>query len=263
MRFLAAVLAGCLAAAEAAAGAWTLAEGSGQIIMTTGRKIAPVGAFFSGLPDEDSNTAQLFVEYGVADRWTLGATLYADTSSIDPQDLEIRAGTHLRHHLWTRENGDVVSVQIGLAAPIERWIVGRELAASLPGSVPEAHLRALYGHGWQSGLGNSFVSAEAGFHWRGESAADELRLDVTAGHEAWKGVLGLIGVYAMLPAIGEDDPSLKLAPSIAWTLWPWLGPNDKKPFGEIDPNTIQLGLTWDALNPDEGLGVQISVWRSF
>lgn len=263
MRFLAALLAGCLAAADAAAGAWTLAEGAGQVIMTTGRKIAPVGAFFSGLPDEDSNTAQLFVEYGVAERWTLGATFYSDLSSIDPQDLEIRAGAHLRHQIWTRPKGDVVSVQLGFLAPVERWILGRERAASLPGSVPEVHFRALYGRGWQWGLGNSFVSAEAGYHWRGERAADELRLDVTAGHEAWKGVMGLLGVYSTLPVAGGSDRALKIAPSIAWTMWPWLGPNDKKPYGDIDPNTIQLGLTWDALNPGEGLGVQISVWRSF
>lgn len=263
MRFLAALLAACLAAGEAGAGAWTLPEGSGQIIMTTGRKIAPVGAFFSGLPDEDSNIAQLFVEYGVAEDWTLGGVLYADFSSIDPQDLEIRAGMHLRHHLWTRQNGDVVSVQLGLAAPIERWIVGRDLAASLPGSVPEAHIRALYGSGWQWELGNSFVSTEAGYHWRGERAADEFHLDVTAGHEAWKGVMGLLGIYASLPTRSSGDPSLKLAPSIAWTMWPRPGANDKKPAGKVNPNTIQLGLTWDALDPGEGLGVQVSLWRNF
>lgn len=262
MRILAVMLVVCLAAGDAVAGAWTLPEGAGQIIMTTGRKIAPAGAFFSGVAEEDSNSAQLFVEYGLDEDWTVGATLYADISPIDLHDLEIRLGPHVRHRVWTGKQGDVVSVQAGFMAPVEKWLVG-DLAASLPGSVPEAHLRGLYGRGWQWWAGNSFVSTEGGFHWRGEQAADELRLDMTAGHEAWKGVLGLLGLYSIVPVIGDGETSLKVSPSVAWTLWPWLGSNDKKPFGELNPNTIQLGVTWDVLNPEDGLGVGVSIWRSF
>ena len=262
MRFLAVLLAACLAATDAAAGAWTRAEGSGQLIMTTGRRVAPIGAFAGGLADDDSNSSQLFVEYGLTDRWTLGSKLYADFSSVDAADLEISLGVHVRRRVWQRPKGDVVSLQAGLALPVERWLVG-DLADSLPGSVPEAHFRALYGRGWQWGWGNSFVSAEAGFHWRGERAADEARLDVTAGHEAWKGVLGLFGVYTTVPVIGRGEPSLKLNPSVAYTLWPRPGPNDKKPFGPLHPNTVQLGLTWDALNPEDGLELTIGIWRSF
>lgn len=263
MRLLAALLIACLAVTEAAAGAWTHAKGSGQIIMMTGRKIAPVGAYFSGLPEKDSNSAQIFIEYGVAERWTLGATLQSDISTTDLEALEIRAGAHLRHRLWQSGHGDVVSAQLGFAAPIERWIIGEELANGLPHSVPEAHIRALYGRGWGWGLGNSFVSTEGGFHWRGESAANELQLDTTIGHEAWKGVLGLLGIHGALPLGGGGERSLKLAPSIAWTIWPRIGPNDKKPAGKVNPNTIQLGIIWDALNPRDGLGAQISIWRSF
>lgn len=263
MRFLATLLAACLVAADAAAGAWTLARGDGQVIMTTGRRIAPAGAFLSALPEEDSNSSQVFVEYGVADGWTLGGILYANFSSLDPSELEIRIGGHVRHRLLSRKNGDVISAQAGVAAPVERWLVGKAMSASLPGSVPEAHLRALYGRGWQWGLGDSFVSAEAGFHWRGESAADELRVDATAGHRAWRGVLGLLAVHGALPVQSGGEPSLKLAPSVAYTLWPWLGENDKKPFGDLQPNTVQLGIAWDALQPGDGLGVQLSVWRSF
>ncbi|HLS18423.1 MAG TPA: hypothetical protein VK090_01320 [Paracoccaceae bacterium] len=263
MRLLAALLIACLSVAEAAAGAWTLAKGSGQIIMTTGRKIAPIGAYFSGLPEKDSNTAQIFVEYGVAERWTLGAMLQSDISTTDLEALEIRAGAHLRHRLWQGAQGDVISAQLGFAAPIERWIVGKDLADSLPHSVPEAHLRALYGRGWEWGLGNSFISTEGGFHWRGEGAANELQFDFTAGHETWKGVLGLLGIYSTLPLGGGGEHSLKLAPSIAWTIWPRIGRNDKKPEGKVNPNTVQLGISWDALNPRDGLGAQISLWRSF
>lgn len=263
MRLFAALLVACLAVSDAAAGAWTLAKGSGQIVMTTGRKIAPAGAYFSGVPEKDSNTAQIFVEYGVAERWTLGASIHSDISTTDLDALEIRAGAHLRHRLWTGRQGDVVSAQLGFAAPIERWIIGNRLADGLPHSVPEAHIRALYGRGWEWGLGNSFVTTEGGFHWRGEGAANELHLDLGAGHEAWKGVLGLLGIYSIMPLGSGGERSLKLAPSIAWTIWPRIGPNDKKPRGKVNPNTVQLGVIWDALNPGDGLGAQISLWRSF
>lgn len=248
---------------EAMAGAWTLGQGTGQIIMTTGRKIAPVSAYFSGLPEKDSNTAQILVEYGVTDRWTLGAMVQSDISTTHLETSELRAGAHLRHRIWQGRQGDVISAQLGFAAPIERWIIGKELANGLRHSVPEVHLRTLYGRGWEWWLGNSFISTEGGFHWRGEGAANELHFDTTAGHEAWKGVLGLLGIHSTMPMEAGSKSSLKLAPSIAWTIWPRIGQNDKKPEGKVNPNTVQLGVSWDALNPRDGLGAQISVWRRF
>src|SRR5690625_3837138 len=116
-------LAGALTVTEAAAGAWTLPKGTGQIFMTTGRKIAPVSAYFSGPPDKDSNTAQILVEYGVAERWTLGAMVQSDISTTHLETSELRAGAHLRHLFWQGPKGDVISGQLGFAAPIERWII--------------------------------------------------------------------------------------------------------------------------------------------
>lgn len=186
----------------------------------------------------------------------------SDISTTHLETSELRAGAHLRHQFWQGPKGDVISAQLGFAAPIERWIVGEERANGLRHSVPEVHLRALYGRGWEWGLGNSFISTEGGFHWRGESAANELHFDAIAGHEAWKGVLGLLGIYSTISLSG-DERSLKLAPSIAWTIWPRIGRNDKKPAGKVNPNTVQLGIIWDALNPRDGLGAQISLWRRF
>jgi hypothetical protein len=259
---IAACLPLCLGAGEAAGGAWTLARGSGQLIMTAGREIAPIGAFMGGTAESDSNSSQIYIEYGLADDWTIGAIVYGEFSSTDTDELEFRLGGHVRHRVWQSENGDVVSIQIGASAPIENWL-GEIAPQSLPYSVPEAHLRLLYGRGWQNGWGNSFVSTEAGVQWRGEEANEELRLDVTTGHEAWKGVLGLFSIYSALPLGDRNDPTLKLAPSIAYTIWPWLGPNDRKPYGTLYPSTIQLGIVWDALNPDDGLGVGVSIWKSF
>ena len=262
MRFIVVAISACLAAGQATAGAWTLAEGTGQLIMTTGRKVVPIGAFAGGAADSKSNSSQIYAEYGVADGWTLGAVLYGEFSTTDPGDLELRIGGHVRHRVWTGTDGDVASVQAGFSAPIEGWL-GKLAPDSLPDSVPEAHLRGLYGRGWQTGWGNSFVSTEGGFHWRGERADDELRLDVTAGHEAWKGVLGLFSIFSALPIGDAGDATLKLAPSVAYTLWPWLGENDRKPYGPLHPNTVQLGIAWDVLNPGDGLGVQLSIWQAF
>ncbi len=46
-------------------------------------------------------------------------------------------------------------------------------------------------------------------------------------------------------------------------MWPWIGRNEKKPRGPVRPNTIQLGVSYDLLNRDDGLGLSISVWRPF
>ncbi len=261
-RALTLALLGALPAGEAAAGAWTLARGSGQVISTTGRNIAPIGAFIDGAADTNSASSQLWVEYGLFDRWTVGATIYGEFSTTDASDMQLRLGAHARHQIWTGENGGVAAVQAGFSAPVESW-VGDMVPDSLPNSVPEVSLSALYGRGWQTSWGNSFVSTGAGFQWRGEGADEELRFEVTAGHEAWRGVVGLFSVFSSLPLGDRNNATLKLAPSIAYTLWPWLGENDRKPYDPLYPNTVQLGVVWDTLNPDDGLGVQFSIWKSF
>jgi hypothetical protein len=262
VRFLVFAVAACLGATDAAAGAWTLAKGSGQLIMTTGRNIAPISAFTGGAANSDKNSSQMWVEYGLAEGWTVGGVLYGEFSSTDTDEMQLRAGAHVRRRIWAGESGGVAAVQAGFSAPIESWL-GNLAPDSLPDSVPEVYFGALYGHGWQTGWGNSFVSAQGGFQWRGEGADEELRFEVTVGHEAWKGILGLFSVFSSMPLGDRNDATLKLAPSLAYTMWPWLGENDRKPYGPLYPNTVQLGIVWDALNQEDGLGVQLSIWKSF
>jgi len=76
-------------------------------------------------------------------------------------------------------------------------------------------------------------------------------------------LMGMVSVYGLAPLGEGTDPSLKVAPSIAFTMWPWIGRNEKKPRGPVRPNTIQLGVSYDLLNRDDGLGLSISVWRPF
>jgi hypothetical protein len=129
--------------------------------------------------------------------------------------------------------------------------------------VPEAHLAGLYGRGWAGDWGSTFISTGAAYHLRREGAADELRFEFTTGYAPWRHVMGIINFYGLTP-LGEDtDASLKIAPSIAFTMWPWIGKNEKKPRGPVKPITIQFGVSYDLLNQDDGLGLSISIWRPF
>ena len=254
------ILAG-FSVAEVHAGAWTLPEDKGQLILSTSRTVAPVRAVFGENIDFDKNSAQLFLEYGLWSDVTVGVTAFGEFSTTD-DIVETRAGAHVRHRLWTGEDGDVISVQAGFSLPAES-LLGGSLGDSRPFSAPEYDIRLLYGRGWQWELGNSFISSELGFRMRGESLDDQIKLDITAGHEPVKGVLGLMSIFTSVPLGGDTDTSLKISPSIAYTLWPWLGENEKKPWQPISPDTVQLGVTWDALQPENGLEMGVSIWRSF
>ena len=246
---------------EARAGAWTLREGQGQIIMTTSRKVSSVRGFFGAPVETDENSSQIFAEFGLHDELTLGLTVYGAFSSLD-DDVEASLGIHARHKVWQGQDGDVLSVQGGVKVPVERWL-GNGLGDSRPGSVTEVSLRVLYGRGWQTDWGNSFVNAELGMNLRGEGLDEEVRFDFTVGHEPVRGLLGLLSVFSSVPLGNKADTSVKFAPSVAYTFWPWLGDNDKKPYGPINPNTVQLGIEWDAVNPDDGMAASISIWKGF
>ena len=258
-RFLC-VLCLALTPGTAQAGAWTLAEGDGQVIVTSGRRMAPARAFFEGLADQDSSTLSVFVEYGVTDELTLGVTASGEWDVMTAH-TDLQLGAHVRYRLWQGEAGDVFSVQLGGGLPIERWF-GDPFAGPSPESVAQAQFGLLYGRGWISDWGNSFATVEAAFRWRGGDRADELRLEGTAGHAFSHSFMVLLGAYSAVPLCGGDR-SLTLAPSIAWTMWPWLGPNDKKPAEFRHPSTVQLGLVYDVLNPDDGLALTVSVWSRF
>jgi hypothetical protein len=260
LRVVSAGLAVCLAAADASAGAWTQPEGDGIVIMTTARRAAPVGALFNGAAEDDSNSTRIFVEYGVFEDLTLGLTAFTDFSNTD-QDLEAALGGHVRYRIWA-EDSWVVSVQGGASFPIERWF-GSRFGDDRPDSVPEFDLRVLYGRGWQLDWGNGFVSTEFGVRLRGEGQSEEIRFDATLGHEPVRGVLGLMSVFASAEMGDGQGSSLKLSPSIAYTQFPWLGANDKKPAGFAVPDTVQIGVTWDVKSPEDGLEFGVSIWRRF
>jgi len=265
MALLGLALAGVLGATpgpEAAAGAWTKAPGRGQLIATTGRRAAPITAFVGEPAQSDSNFSQLYVEYGVIEGLTLGGVAFVEVSTSDFEDNAAEVGVFARKRLWHSDWGGVASVQLGYSHPLERMI-GEGFAGSEPDSVPEIQARALYGQSFWGGWGNAFVSLEAGYHWQRGDRADEIRADVTGGYAPWRCCMGLLSLYSLTP-IGEGtEASLTIAPSFAYTIVPRIGPNEKKPFHRLEPTTVQIGVSYDLLNLDDGLGVQVSIWQAF
>jgi hypothetical protein len=223
--------------------------------------MAPPGSMFGGAPDHDTTVSQVYAEYGLLEGLTVGAKLYVELSATDFDRSSAAIGGFLRKRVW-QGGGSVVSAEAGYAHPIES-LLGSTFAAADPGAVPEAHLAGLYGHGWGDVWSGAFVSTGIGYHWRGKGLADDLRAEVTAGYKPTRRVMGMLSLYSLMPLAGGSDPSLKIAPSIAYTMWPTIRRNEKKPEGPVRPNSIQLGASYDLLSPGDGLGLSISIWRSF
>lgn len=249
------LLVGCPNAVNA--GAWTLAEGEGQSILTTSYKVAPASAIISREPDREELTTQVFIEYGLFDDLTLGVTTYGEYQTLTGE-TDTRWGLHVRHRVWQGQDGSVASVQVGGEISISEWI-------GFPGpteSVTEIDARLLYGKGWQLDWANSYISTELGYRARLDGKADELRLDATGGIEPWDGILGLFTVAAAVP-LGNGDGKFEVTPSVAFTLWPRVGPNDKKPDLANRPPVLQIGVGVDTLNIGDGFRISAGLWRWF
>lgn len=250
-----------LAASPAGAGAWTQPVGEGVVITSTGRRTAPVGALAGGRASEDSNTTQIYLEYGLFEGLTIGFTSFVDLSTTDLSANSAAIGGFVRKRFWQNGQGSVASMQVGYSHPIES-LLGAGFSESDPGAVPEAHLAALYGRGWADDWGSAFLSTGAAYYLR-QGTSDNLRFEITTGYAPWRRWMGILGLYGLAPLGGGTDASLKIAPSIAFTMWPWIGRNEKKPKGRIRPNTIQIGVNYDLLNTGDGMGVSLGFWQPF
>jgi hypothetical protein len=247
---------------SACAGAWTRAQGEGIVIVTTARHVAPMGAVTGDPISSDTNISQIYLEYGLLDRLTIGAKSYIELSSTDLNGSSAALGGFVRKRVWQDGRGGVGSIQFGYSHPIES-LLDSTFALAEPGAVPEAHFAALYGRGWADEWGSAFVSTGAAYHMRREGMADDLRFELTGGYAPWRRTMGIVSLYGLTPLGQGTDASLKIAPSIAYTMWPWVARNEKKPNGPIKPETIQLGISYDLLNRNDGLGMSISMWRPF
>lgn len=248
--------------ALAEAGAWTRAEGSLQVIVTTAREVAPVGGWVGDVVTKDSSFSQVYIEYGLFDDLTVGGTLFVEVDAFDVTGSEASLGVFARQRLWQSNAGDVVSVQLGVSWPFEQLILDEFDIESNSGSTLEISARALYGRGFAFDWGNAFLNFETGYHWR-ETRADELRFDLSVGAEPVRGVLGILSVFTLVPLGEGTATSVKIAPSVAWTLYPGLGADGKKGLEPFSPMTLQVGVVYDILEDNPGLTLQVSIWRSF
>lgn len=244
------------------AGAWTRADGEGLAIVTAARRVAPVSSLAGGPVDADANVTQVYLEYGLVEGLTVGGKLYVELSASALEASSASLGGFLRKRVWQDGHGGVASVQGGYAHPVES-VIGQGLELADPGAVPEAHLAGLYGRGWDGDWGNAFVSTGAGYHWRDEGLADEIRGEVTGGYAPWRRWMGIVSLYGLYPLGEGTDASLKVAPSVAYRFVP---ETESEADGEAEAQrarTIQVGISYDLLNGNDGLGVSLSVWQPF
>ena len=94
-----------LVASPAGAGAWTRTEGEGVVIISTGRRVAPVGGLTGGRVSEDSNVSQIYVEYGLFDGLTIGAASYVELSTTDLSASSAALGGFVRKRIWQSGHG--------------------------------------------------------------------------------------------------------------------------------------------------------------
>lgn len=252
----------CLSPVSALAGAWPAPEGGGQTIVTNTRKAPKIGGIVAESDPETRTETSLFAEYGLTPDTTLGLVIYGGFDDAEFTDVELQIGGHVRHRFWTGETGDVASVQVGVSFPAERWL-GYGLGDDRPGSVSEAYISLLYGSGWQLSWANAFVSTGLEFRARGEGLDEELKLFATGGIQPFDRLMFLMDAAWSEPLGELGQPSFKLTPSLALSMNPWLGENDKKPDLTRPPTTLQFGLTWDAYDPSDGIAFNMSIWRPF
>jgi hypothetical protein len=122
---------------SACAGAWTRAQGEGIVIVTTARHVAPMGAVTGRPISSDTNIGQIYLEYGLLDRLTIGAKSYIELSSTDLNGSSAALGGFVRKRVWQDGRGSAGSIQFGYSHPIES-LLGSTFALAEPGAVPEA-----------------------------------------------------------------------------------------------------------------------------
>lgn len=252
----------CLWPATALAGAWPAPEGGGQVIISNTRKAPTARDLVGSITGENRTEVSVLAEYGLTEDTTLGLVIFAGFDDGSLIDTELQIGGHVRHRFWTGADGDVASVQIGASFPAERWL-GEGLGDNRPDTVTEFYARVMYGRGWQLSWANAFLSTGLEVRERGEGLDEEIRLLAKGGIQPHDRVMALFDATWTEPVGDLGQRSFKVTPSVAVSLRPWLGANDKKPELARPPTTMQFGMTWDLIDRDDGVRFSLSIWRPF
>ncbi|MGF1551732.1 MAG: hypothetical protein ACFBWO_04415 [Paracoccaceae bacterium] len=266
-----ALVAALLAPLQAPAGAWTKPEGEGVAILGIGREGAPAGMLTGRAPDGAKHSGQLYVEYGLSERVTLGAKLFADRRHDGAEARSAQAGGFARVRLWAGE-ASVTSVELGAAVPME-GLLGDRYSAPQPDNAAELSVAGLVGRSWWGDWGSAFLSSSWGYALRGEGAPGQVRSESTLGYKPADCCMAIVSLHGRYetPALAamagrmtgravppvDGGASLKIAPSVAFRL-----PGGPAEAGR-DRAFLQIGLSRELVDTGGGLGVSLSVWRTF
>lgn len=205
-----------LAGGDASGGAWTLDQGSAQIILTARLK-AGEAAVGSGdgtawTPAYDERGLDALIEYGVTDRFTLLA--YGAAKDTD--------------HPWQGRAANLdrtgLAGRIGLYRDGD-WAASVQLGGGVDGGAgdvrPEAEGRFLVGRSFDVARLPAFAEIQTGYRLRGSDAVDEVLIDLTLGARPRPDVLLLAQAFNALPTgdgklAFDDDREHKAQLSVVW-----------------------------------------------
>ena len=176
-------------ATAAFAGAWTLDQGTGDVIVTTtamqSSSLFSTGSVLRPIPHYDKDESQALIEYGVTSWFTAMFTPSLQHVDIAPPFAGERTGlgyTDLggRARIWSDASW-VVSGQITLRIP---GTFDNTNPAAIGYTDPEVDVRGLVGHSFKLGTMPSFVDVQVAQRFRIGGPPDEFRTDVTLGINA-------------------------------------------------------------------------------
>lgn len=206
----------------ACAAAWTLEEGTAQVLAEATwsfarHSFADAGAVsFSKLFIKDT------YEYGLSDGLTVfsmpeyvSASVHRASGTIEAREFSYAGGARMR--LYDRVG--VTSVQFTYT----RTTAFTMTVADGSAAGHEAELRLLHGNGFHLFGLNAFVDAEAGWRWNARPRPNEVVVDATAGIWLRRDVLLSGQSFAVFSAGYGDYPytsywQQKVALSLAWRL---------------------------------------------
>jgi protein XagA len=173
-------------ATVAFAGAWTLDEGKGDLIVTTtamqASSLFSTGYALQPIPHYNKDESQALIEYGVTNWFTAMFAPSLQHVDIDPPFGGTRTGlgyTDLggRARIWSDASW-VVSGQITLRIP---GTYDNTNTAAIGYTDPEVDVRGLAGYSFKVGTMPSFFDFEVAQRFRIGGPPDEFRTDVTLG----------------------------------------------------------------------------------
>jgi hypothetical protein len=173
-------------ATAAFAGAWTLEEGTGQLIFTntamTATNLFSTGYALQPAPRYNKDEAQTLIEYGVTNWFTaiftpslqhvdIAAPFSGERSGLGYTDFGGRA------RIWSDASW-VASAQVTFRIP---GTYDNTNPAAIGYTDPEVDLRGLVGYSFKAGTLPSFVDVELAQRFRIGGPPDEFRADITLG----------------------------------------------------------------------------------